>query len=93
MRLKCLRFSFCYRYPGDEDISHVQRGDDQRRSQASGGGAPGGPREGRFGNRRRRGACVRPANRGAPPEAQRCPQDGEDEREGESVVNKSKMLQ
>lgn len=67
---------------GDEDISHVPRGDDQRGNQAAGGGASGGTREGRVGDGRRGGACVRPADRRAPPETQRRPQDGEDEREG-----------
>lgn len=53
---------------GDEDISHVPRGDDQRGNQAAGGGASGGTREGRVGDGRRGGACVRPADRRAPPE-------------------------
>lgn len=79
--------SFCCRYQGDEDVSHVQRGDDQRGDQAAGGGAAGGPREGRVRVGRRGGACVRPTDRGAPPEAQRRPQDGEDEREGKLLNN------
>lgn len=60
-------------YLGDEDISHVPRGDDQRGNQAAGGGASGGAREGRVGDGRRGGACVRPADRRAPPETQRRP--------------------
>lgn len=73
-------------YLGDEDISHVPCGDDQCRSQAAGGGASGRPREGCVGEQWRGGACVRPANRRAPPETQRRPQDGEDEREGMGCI-------
>lgn len=69
-------------YLGDEDVSHVPRGDDQRGNQAAGRGAPGGPREGCVGDERRGGAGVRPADRRAPPKTQRRPQDGEDEGEG-----------
>lgn len=75
------------RYLGDEDISHVQRGDDQRGNQAAGGGASGGTCEGRDGDRRRRGACVRPTDRGAPPETQCRTQDGEDEGEGLGCIS------
>lgn len=76
-----IKFSdtFC---TGDEDISHVSRGNHQRRNQAEGGGASGGAGEGRVWGRRRRGARLQPADRGAPPETQCCPQDGEDEGEG-----------
>lgn len=73
---------------GDEDISYVPRGDDQRRNQAAGGGAAGGAREGRVRDWRRGGACVWPADRRAPPETQRRPQDGENEREGNSFIEK-----
>lgn len=83
--LGCVLTTRC-RCLGDEDISHVPRGDDQRRDQTAGGGAPGGAREGRDGHQRRRGARLRPADRGAPPEAQRRPQDGEDEGEGNVCV-------
>lgn len=76
----------CRRCLGDEDLPHVPRRNDQRRGQAAGGGASGGTREGRVGDGRRRRAGVRPANRGAPPETQRRPQDGEDEREGKRKI-------
>lgn len=76
-------------YLGDQDVSHVPRGDDQRGDQAAGGGASGGARERRVGDGRRGGASVRPADRRAPPETQRCPQDGEDEREGTRMNLKS----
>lgn len=77
---------------GDEDVPHVQRRDDQRGSQAAGGGASGGPREGRDRVGRRGGACVWPADRGTPPETQRRTQDGEDEREGETLKHKISVI-
>lgn len=70
---------------GDEDISHVPRGDDQRGDKAARGGASGGTREGRDGDERRRGARVRTADRRTPSETQRRPQDGEDEGEGTTL--------
>lgn len=80
----CVVIMGCF-YIGDEDISHVPCGDDQCRSEAAGGGASGRPREGCVREQWGSGACVRPANRRAPPETQRRPQDGEDEREGRSI--------
>lgn len=67
---------------GDEDVSHVPRGDDQRGNQAAGGGASGGTREGLVGDGRRRGAHVQPPDRRTPPETECSPEDGEDEGEG-----------
>ncbi len=78
-------------YLGDEDISHVPRGDDQCGNKAAGGGASGGTCEGRVGDGWRGGACVWTADRRAPPKTQRRPQDGEDEREGTGCIREHRQ--